>query len=733
MSIKKTPDTLSRLSKALRLCLAFSLMYLFASCDKEATESAHRSWVAAPRILSGELSEAELASATYVEATATMHGQVIASSGLVPFANRRLDLSIPEEGTIEFALTGYFDASRELVMWKGVGTISSWNSAPGKTAVTLSRSLGLAIIESFSVSNIEISGTTLTPFFDKEITDYTTDSLPSTTATIGIDGSYQGSDLADVFMDCNEDDCSQVPLTGVATPVTVRFFNKTMSVSYQIVVLKQRGTVVTIPAHDTALSGLSVSGATLSPFFSPSVRTYKTDSVASGTSTVVIAARPLDEAATVTCNGGSCASVALTGESTPVQIAIANGESSLTYLVYVLRKKVQVATSGDTTLSSLVVNGAAFSPGFDPYVTTYVTDSLPNATTSVSITATPTVSSATVSCTPGSCESVPLASASTVVKVIVTNGTKKLTYWLNVLRKAERPVVVSTIPSGTKFDRPFYPVLSLAPGQDATGVIIRVTADGTTPTVNSPGFTPGATIQQFGTSTTLRASPWKDGACVGSVQTFTYLVDSLKYDFNSVDTSALLGTANVFSDITATKSFLYKWLDQSSTSTISRVTSTIGTGSSIKGTYTLASTGAGYATAGLGFLAPYNQLKTDGTQNYLGLDSITFTAKETRSTSAATDLQPLRVNLRIGKSSVTGDSLGNKGVSYGWDVVLTSGVKRAVTLYIGQAAKPSWATVSPPSPLPLFQGLEFVEACKALVCSNETVTLEIDDLVYHFK
>ncbi len=97
---------------------------------------------------------------------------------------------------------------------------------------------------------------------------------------------------------------------------------------------------------DAALSSLSISDATLTPVFSPSILNY-TATVANSTTSVVVAATPTNRRAIVTINGGTNLSVGNNVITVDVTVSDIYSSASNTYTIGVARATMVIDTTAN--------------------------------------------------------------------------------------------------------------------------------------------------------------------------------------------------------------------------------------------------------------------------------------------------------------------------------------------------------------------------------------------------
>lgn len=190
------------------------------------------------------------------------------------------------------------------------------------------------------------------------------------------------------------------------------------------------------------LSALTLSKGTLSPQFAASTVNYTASVTAPSIS---ITPRVAQSNATVTVNGTTVANntasaaIPLNLGSNPISIVVTaqDGISTKTYSVDVTR----LPTSSDATLSALAINAGTLNPGFSSGTQTYAV-SVPNNTSSISLTPTVNEANATmavnnVSLASGSTSAaIPLVVGDNVISVAVTaqDGATVQNYTLTVTR-----------------------------------------------------------------------------------------------------------------------------------------------------------------------------------------------------------------------------------------------------------------------------------------------------------
>ena len=315
-------------------------------------------------------------------------------------------------------------------------TITMTRAASPSTDATL-RSLRLS------------GGATLDPAFGPATEDYTA-SVAHAVASITVTATpnVQGAEVAYPPDDDPGTSGHQVSLDVEANTirVTVTATGGGTPKTYTITVTRAAS-----PSTDATLRSLRLSGgATLDPAFGPATEDY-TASVAHAVASITVTATPNVQGAEVAITpvddfpGTSGHQVSLDVEANTIRVAVTatGGGTPKTYTITVTRA---ASPSTDATLRSLRLSGGAtLDPAFGPATEDY-TASVAHAVASITVTATPNVSQATVAITwsnsaegSGSGRQVSLvAGGPTTIRVTVTatgGGTPK-TYTITVTRAA---------------------------------------------------------------------------------------------------------------------------------------------------------------------------------------------------------------------------------------------------------------------------------------------------------
>ena len=343
-----------------------------------------------------------------------------------------------------------------------------------------------------NLSNLVLSTGTLNPSFSPSVTSYTA-SVSNSTTSITVTPTVQEPNAT-------------VKVNGVSVPSGTPSGPISLNVGsnvINVVVTAQDGTTmrtytvtVTRAASSNAnLSNLVLSSGTLNPSFDPAVTSY-TASVSNSTTSITVTPTVQQPNATVKVNGVSVPSGTPSGpinlnvgpNAISVVVTAQDGTTMRTYTVTVTR-----AASSNANLSNLVLSSGTLSPSFDPAVTSY-TASVPNSTTSITVTPTVQQPNATVKVNgvsvPSGTPSGPISLnvGSNVINVVVTaqDGTTMRTYTVTVTRAASSNANLSNLvlSSGT-----LSPSFDPAVTSYTASVSNSTTSITVTPTVQEPNAT----------------------------------------------------------------------------------------------------------------------------------------------------------------------------------------------------------------------------------------------------
>jgi len=335
-------------------------------------------------------------------------------------------------GTASSALPLKVGANTVLIMVE-----SSDGSATRTDTLTVNRALS----NNAALSNLSASVGAFTPVFAAGTKSYT-ESVPNST---------QATTVTATTADPN----ATVAINGIAVTSGSPSAAIPLIVgknTIQVVVTAQDGTtkgtyaiVITRAASSNAsLANLQISSGTLSPKFTTQTTAY-TASVSNAISSITVTPTLADANATVTVNGAAVTTgipsspVALNGGPNTINVVVTaqDGVTQITYTLTITR-----ALSGNDNLSALSIHQVAISPTFLSHTTSY-TAAVPNATSSIVITATATEPHATIKIngvtTASGAASSPVAlnAGDNTITVAVTsqNGVNTLDYVITVNRK----------------------------------------------------------------------------------------------------------------------------------------------------------------------------------------------------------------------------------------------------------------------------------------------------------
>ncbi len=391
------------------------------------------------------------------------------------------------------------------------GTATSINvvvtAQDGSTTKTYTITVTRAPSADASLSNITLSNGTLSPVFATATTGYSV-TVPNTTPSIT---------LTPTVTDANA--TIQVNGTTVssgnpshAIALTVGVNNISVVVTAQNSSTKKTYTIAVtrIGASNANLTAISPSVTPLSPAFSSATTSYTLNAPGTVPSMTV---KPVtgDPNATITVNGTAVTSgtvsqpIALAGGTTTainIVVTAQDGATTKTYTITVTR-----AASAIATLSNISLSSGMLSPVFAAATIAY-TASVPNTTTSITLTPTTTDANATVTVngttTPSGTASGPIALAVGANKIttVVTaqNGTTTKTYTVTVTRVASSNAnLASMSPSVTPLSPSFAPATTsytLSVKNTVTSMTVKpVTSDANaTITINGTASPSGTTF-----------------------------------------------------------------------------------------------------------------------------------------------------------------------------------------------------------------------------------------------
>lgn len=304
-------------------------------------------------------------------------------------------------------------------------------------SLLLVRSVAVVVPHDSTLSSLSVvskSGAKLMGFSPK-VQSYT-DTVASTDSSVTVTVVASDS-LSKVTINGTTSGTVRLSDTGNLTPI--RIVVKAVdgdSLVYTVTVVRKAAAV----AHDSSLTSLTLSGASLKGFV-PGTLNYQ-DTVSSTTDTMTVTATAGDALDTVWINGtqGTSRQVNLgsSGTTTNIRIKVkAMDGDTLVYMVAVVRKPAAVAH--DSTLSSLSVvsKSGAKLVGFSPKVQSYV-DSVASTDSSVTVSAvaSDTLSTVYINGAKGTTRMVGLPDTGASVRIVVkaVDG-DSLAYTISLVRR----------------------------------------------------------------------------------------------------------------------------------------------------------------------------------------------------------------------------------------------------------------------------------------------------------
>lgn len=274
-----------------------------------------------------------------------------------------------------------------------------------------------------NLSSLSITNHTITPTFNKNITNYSL-TVPYSVSSITVNATKEDN---------------KASLTGTGAKA-LNVGNNTIQVvvtaedgitkkTYIVNVTRQENTESTV-SSDNTLSNLSVSGYTISPSFNKNNTNYSV-SIPNEATEVIVKATTNDSKAKVEITGNTNLKVGVNTVS--VKVTAEDG-SVKTYTIEVTRKEKDTITptlDDDATLSKLYIGGYTLNPTFNKNVNVY-TIYVGEAVGGLDVEAIPTSSKATVKVTGNMGWNYGMNHVSIVVTA--ENGNKN-TYIINVNRK----------------------------------------------------------------------------------------------------------------------------------------------------------------------------------------------------------------------------------------------------------------------------------------------------------
>lgn len=271
-----------------------------------------------------------------------------------------------------------------------------------------------------SLSKLTVSAGALSPAFSSAQKNYSNTTIPAKAASVTLTATPTDPAASVTY---NGATSGVIDMTKDTATVAILITNGTKTNTYTVT-LKRAA-----PTTDTTLTSLTVSAGTLTPAFTKLNKTYHDSTIPANTASVTVLAKATDSTATVTYNDSASGVIDMSKGVATVLIKVTNGTKSLTYTLNL--KRMQPAR--DTTIKSLTVNGKAIAlvTAKQTYVDTvadsissYIVTALPKIDTAKVLIGADTTTKDTLTLVPGL----------NTVNIKVVNGTKSLTYTLNVFR-----------------------------------------------------------------------------------------------------------------------------------------------------------------------------------------------------------------------------------------------------------------------------------------------------------
>jgi hypothetical protein len=298
------------------------------------------------------------------------------------------------------------------------------------------------------LSSLTVTSGSLQPVFSSDVANYSMEVATSVTSVTVTARPQNAGATVSINGQAATSRSVSIGAPGSSTPISIVVTAVSGSQNTYIVTVNR-----TAPGGNNNLQSLSVSPGPLAPTFTAGTTNYTVD-VATSVTSVTVTARAQDAGASVSINGQPTTSQSVTvgaaGSNTPIQIVVtAPNGSQKPYRVTVNR----AAPGGNNNLKSLSVSPGSLAPPFAASTTNYAIN-VADTVDSITVSAQPQDSGASVTITPGS-QPVPLNAAggpSTVISIDVTapNQSQK-TYTVVVNRAAPIPpptITTSSLPNG---------------------------------------------------------------------------------------------------------------------------------------------------------------------------------------------------------------------------------------------------------------------------------------------
>jgi gliding motility-associated-like protein len=549
-------------------------------------------------------------------------------------------------------------ASGAIALNVGPNTITTVVTAEdGTTTKTYTVIVTRAPASIATLSNLVLSNGTLTPVFASGTASYTasvgnsvtnitlTPTTTSGTATVMVNGTAVTSGTASGAIALN------VGTNTITTVVTAQ--DGTTTSTYTL-------SVTRAPASIATLSNLVLSNGTLTPVFTSGTTSY-TASVTNATTSITLTPTTSDVNATVKVNGVTVASgtssgaIALNvGPNTITTVVTAqDGTTTNTYTVTVTRAASAIATLANLTLSSGTLN-----PVFASSILNY-TASVSNAITSITLTPTTSVNTATIKVNGITVASgtasgtIALNVGPNTITTVVTaqNGTTTNTYTVTVTRapSANADLANLAISNGT-----LNPVFVSGTINYVANVGNAVTSITTTPTTSDAGATikvngitvtsgtaSGAIALNVGANTITTVVTAQDGSTIK-----TYTVTIIRAAASTATLSNLVTSSGTLTPVFASGTTIYTASVSNATTSITITPTASDVNSTIK--VNGVAVASGTASGAIPLSVGPNTITTIVTAQD-GITTGTYVVTVTRAASTNTNL----ANLTISSGTLT--------------------------------------------------------------------------------
>ena len=273
------------------------------------------------------------------------------------------------------------------------------------------------------LSSLTVTSGPLQPAFSSDVRDYAVDVGTSVTSVTVTARAQNAGATVSINGQTTTSRSVSIGAPGSSTPIAIVVTAVSGSQNTYIVAVNR-----TALGGDNNLQSLSVSPGPLAPPFAAGATDYTVD-VATSVTSVTVTARAQDAGASVSINSQTTTNLLVllngAGANTTIRIVVtAPNGSQKPYLVTVNR----AAPGGNNNLKSLSVSPGSLAPPFAASTTNYAIN-VADTVDSITVSAQPQDSGASVTITPGS-QPVPLNAAggpSTVISIDVTapNGSRR--------------------------------------------------------------------------------------------------------------------------------------------------------------------------------------------------------------------------------------------------------------------------------------------------------------------